>query len=668
MARFQIISTLVACSTALLAAAAPAATFTVNSTANAGPGTFRQAILDANANPGPDVIDFAITGCPGAPPVCTIAPTSGLPSLLDTVTIDGYANGMGTPNTLGPGLGTNAVLGVELDLSGNLGCLDFRAGGALRGLVVNRSPTTLVCVQGPPLSIQGNFIGTNASGTAAGPGAPSVGIAIVSDANVVGGTQPADRNLISGNSDGVVINGQPLAFPNTGRSNVIQGNLIGTNAAGTAVIPGGSNGVVVAMDSSSSRGRQNTIGGSTPAARNVIAGQAQVGVLLRGGSLAAPGANLVQGNFIGTDAAGTAALPNDTGVATSDFNGGNTIGGSSLAEANVIAGNTTRGVLLGTPDNVLRFNFVGTTLGATAPLANGAGVQVDVGDDNLVADNVIATNGTVGVVVGSLDPATTGTSILGNSIHGNGTRGIDLIGSANGAQSAPALTTASIAGGTLTVSGTLASTASASFQVQVFVNATCDASGSGEGQTHVGDVAVTTDGSGNGSFGPVSFGVPPGQTVVTATATGDATGNTSEFSACLTATGGPVNRPPVSVGDAYATPRNVALLVAAPGVLANDSDPDLDALTAVLDSPPADGTLALSANGGFTYTPNPGFAGLDSFTYHASDGVASGNVVTVSLDVQDVAAAAEIPTLGGWGLLLLSATIALAGARRLWSR
>jgi lysophospholipase L1-like esterase len=93
------------------------------------------------------------------------------------------------------------------------------------------------------------------------------------------------------------------------------------------------------------------------------------------------------------------------------------------------------------------------------------------------------------------------------------------------------------------------------------------------------------------------------------------------------------NNAPVAVADAYSTSRNTQLVVPAIGVLTNDTDPDGSLLTAVLNTPPANGTLALNANGSFTYTPTSGYLGADSFTYRANDGVSDSNVVTVSLTV-----------------------------------
>ncbi len=93
------------------------------------------------------------------------------------------------------------------------------------------------------------------------------------------------------------------------------------------------------------------------------------------------------------------------------------------------------------------------------------------------------------------------------------------------------------------------------------------------------------------------------------------------------------NTAPVAVDDSHSTLQGTALSVPAPGVLGNDSDADLDTMTAVLDTDVANGTLALTADGSFVYTPDPGYNGLDSFTYHANDGTADSNTVTVSLTV-----------------------------------
>jgi hypothetical protein len=97
------------------------------------------------------------------------------------------------------------------------------------------------------------------------------------------------------------------------------------------------------------------------------------------------------------------------------------------------------------------------------------------------------------------------------------------------------------------------------------------------------------------------------------------------------------NNPPVAANDSYSVTANRTLTVdAAEGVLVNDSDPDGDPLTANLASTAPNGTLALSGNGGFTYTPDSGFTGADSFTYRASDGLTTSNLATVTITVEPI--------------------------------
>jgi VCBS repeat-containing protein len=97
-----------------------------------------------------------------------------------------------------------------------------------------------------------------------------------------------------------------------------------------------------------------------------------------------------------------------------------------------------------------------------------------------------------------------------------------------------------------------------------------------------------------------------------------------------------VNDIPVAGNDAYSTDEDVPLVVAAPGVLANDSDVETASLTAVLVTGPTKGTLTLDSDGSFTYTPNVNTNGADSFTYKANDGTADSNVATVSLTVNSL--------------------------------
>jgi hypothetical protein len=110
-------------------------------------------------------------------------------------------------------------------------------------------------------------------------------------------------------------------------------------------------------------------------------------------------------------------------------------------------------------------------------------------------------------------------------------------------------------------------------------------------------------------------------------------GTSSSLVASVTITVNPANQDPVAVDDSYTTAVDTPLTVPAPGVLANDSDPDGDSLTAQLVAGPSNGTLVLNPDGSFTYTPNAGFNGTDTFTYQASDGSALSNVATVTIQV-----------------------------------
>jgi VCBS repeat-containing protein len=108
-----------------------------------------------------------------------------------------------------------------------------------------------------------------------------------------------------------------------------------------------------------------------------------------------------------------------------------------------------------------------------------------------------------------------------------------------------------------------------------------------------------------------------------------------------------VNQPPVAVNDSYSTNEDAPLTTGAPGVLANDTDPDNDPLTAVLISGPSHGTLTLNADGSFTYTPNLNYNGIDSFTYKANDAELDSNVATVNITVNPVNDAPVLAPISG---------------------
>jgi parallel beta-helix repeat protein len=258
-------------------------------------------------------------------------------------------------------------------------------------------------------TIKANFIGTDARGTAKVPNAFS-GVIVVHSNNVtIGGADPSARNVISGNTqDGIALSaGNPVT---------IQGNYIGTDVTGTVALGNGEEGVRVSGTMAGKTG--HVIGGSTAAAGNVISGNGDAGVLMR----IATG-NLLGFNRIGTNAAGTAALPNAVGVRIEVA--GNTV------QDNLISGNTNQGVLIAAADNKLLRNTVGLNLAGTAALPNANGVEVAGGGGNEIGStadhNTISGNTGAGVLVGSASRTKiSGTQILGNRIgtSADGTAGV----------------------------------------------------------------------------------------------------------------------------------------------------------------------------------------------------------------------------------------------------
>ena len=395
-------------------------------------------------------------------------------------------------------------------------------------------------------SVENNYIGTDVTGSAAlGNEIEGVVIAVAQN-NTIGGTVAGAGNVVSGNADdGVRIFG----VASTG--NQLQGNFIGTDATGTVAVPNVDDGVYI------EDAPNNTIGGTTPGARNVISGNGDEGVQL---SLASATGNLVQGNYIGTDVTGILALGNGTvdqfgdGVLITSSASANIIGGPSGA-GNVISSNGARGVaiLTGASGNTVAGNSIGTDSGGTFALGNVLhGVAVDGGFGNTVggttsgAGNRISNNGQSGVRVslaGGVDNA-----ILQNSILSNAALGIALADNTvfvndpgdadsgpNRFQNYPVLTSVTVGATDTTVEGTLNSLSNTTFRLEFFANTACDASLHGEGESFLGTANVTTNGSGNASFTETFPNTTPVSTLITATAT-DPSGNTSEFSVCGTDT------------------------------------------------------------------------------------------------------------------------------------
>jgi titin len=383
------------------------------------------------------------------------------------------------------------------------------------GLWIDSSPTGIV--------VEGNYIGTDATGTVArgngSTGAGQSGIYTASPGTVIGGTTPGAGNLISGNS------GIGVTLDHADGSTVL-GNLIGLNASGTAAL-GNEDGIYVSQTVNS------VIGGTTAAARNVISGNTGRGVIIGAGS-----GNHVQGNLIGTNAAGTAALGNGTdGVEVLSGATGTVIGGTTAGARNVISGNGQDGVFLsgsGTSGNTVAGNFIGLNKAGTAALHNGGnGVTINasgntVGGKVTGAGNLIEYNTRAGVDVAG----GTGDCILGNGIYGNGGGGIVLAAGANNNQPAPQITFAKAETTSTVIEGVLLAAPSTTYTIEFFASPTPDPSGFGQGQTFLKRITmVATDAFGLATFIVRLPAVPAGQ-FITATAT-DANNDTSAFSSAF---------------------------------------------------------------------------------------------------------------------------------------
>ncbi|RYD48505.1 MAG: tandem-95 repeat protein, partial [Verrucomicrobiaceae bacterium] len=192
----------------------------------------------------------------------------------------------------------------------------------------------------------------------------------------------------------------------------------------------------------------------------------------------------------------------------------------------------------------------------------------------------------------------------------------------------------------------------------------------------VSDTIVLTGNNGNASvWTPRSYVFTADSATTTLTFTDVSTssngGDLLLDNVAVTGAGGPANTAPVAVADTYNTPQDTALVVPAAGVLSNDTDAESDPLTAALNVGPTSGTLTLNPNGSFTYTPNSGFSGSDSFTYHANDGTLDSTIATVSITVNapavgalvngsfELGTPASLGPVTGW---TLNATYPTAGA------
>ena len=397
--------------------------------------------------------------------------------------------------------------------------------------------------------VEGNLIGVNAAGLGIG---NTTGV-LVRRHTAVGGASAGARNVISANVTGLHVAGETFG---------IQGNYIGLNPAGTAARP---NAVGILVDY-----RYTPIGGAAPGAGNVISGNTEAGVrILRGDTPFGPSGappHPIEGNFIGTNAAGTAAVGNGVGIELTNL-GAAVIGGDTDAARNVISGNASDGIRFNVDRGwaAVRRNFIGTNAAGTGALGNGRDGVACLAPTVVgfsVESNVIAYNARDGIRL----TADYGNTFLSNSIHSNGGLGIDLGGDGvtpndagdadvgpNERQNFPVITSVLNSGTNVIVRGTISGRPAANtFRVQFFSSPAPDSSGHGEGATYLGETTLDVGTSGAGTFDVTLPAVQTGH-VITATATARAAGTgtppfqTSEFSAAV-AVPAPDTRPPAVFG------------------------------------------------------------------------------------------------------------------------
>jgi parallel beta-helix repeat protein len=474
---------------ASLAVSARADTFTVTNTADTGAGSLRQAIIDANAHPGPDTIAFNISGSG----VQTISVPAGtpLPGITDAVTIDG---------TTQPGYSTVPLI----EIHGNQTATGFSgtAGNTtIRALVINNFGTGILFTSAGGNVIESCYIGTDPTGTideeSGGMGIRTIN----SDNNLITG------NLISGN-DSVGIDLE------SSDGTVIQTNVIGADITGSVALANGT-GITIAGDNT-------TIGGSGSGEGNLISGNI-------GSGIQTSGANglVIQGNVIGPDISGNHSLGTQQ-MGINDSNGSNvTIGGPGPGEGNLISGHVQYGIYaynFGT-NTTIQGNLIGTDETGTLPIPNVAGIStanitgVLIGGTNPGEGNLIAFNSgvlmfavPVGVLIGNgaLD-----VTVRGNTIRDNEKLGIDINGdgpspndagdadlSPNNLQNFPIVKQIVYGASSVEILGKFNSAPSTQYTLDFYSNPACSRFPRefNQGGTYLGHSQITTDGSGHFDF------------------------------------------------------------------------------------------------------------------------------------------------------------------------
>jgi CSLREA domain-containing protein len=381
--------------------------------------SLREAINKANTLSGTVTIKFNIYG--GG--VQTIRPESFLPDIFATVIIDGTSQ---------PGYSGTPLIELDGSLAGVADGLQIRGNNStVKGLAVNRFSRDGIRIRAQFAKIVGNYIGTDVTGTLdMGNGANGVDVCCEFTAPpqaAIGGTAPQERNVISANhSSGISLDQHYPGFTHVGW-NLVQGNFIGTDATGTVALGNNWDGILI--DGSS----DNIIGGNTAGSGNVISANGLSGITVTND---AADNNVIKGNYIGTDLNGTADLGNSADgvnlVSADDIQ----IGGGESGARNVISGNQLRGVRIdGASDGAMIYgNYIGTDASGTSALPNvKAGIVVDGADHEIGGPD----EGKGNLISGNLGPgiavlSTAAAIVIKNNYIGTDAAGMGALGNGTG--------------------------------------------------------------------------------------------------------------------------------------------------------------------------------------------------------------------------------------------
>ena len=471
-----------------LASSAAAATLTVTSTADSGPGTLHQALLDSNASVGVlDTIAFAVPGAASTSIASHRPVYRDRPVIIDGTTQPGYA---GSPL-------------IELTESTVTQGFRISAGGStVRGLAIFDFGTQLTLVSNGGNTVEACYIGINAAGSVAGNGQ---GLQIQSSPDTTIGGSVGSGNVISG----LTANGIQVV---TSDRTIIRGNLIGSDPTGMVELGNGGGISIGGSD-------DVVIGGTVAGEGNLVSGSSGNGIYVTGSE-----DTLIAGNLIGTDITGTHPMPNDFGLEIDNVPSTITIGGPAPAARNIISGNRT-GIRLnsGVQGATIQNNYLGTDITGTLPLPNSLAILVNIqtatdvliggpnpGEGNLIVSNRAGTNPAHGIL--SYGQRIT---VRGNRIYDNQGLGFDIDplgvnpndpgdadGGANDGQNFPNVTSVevlSVGDGIGTrVLGVLRSEASTQYTLDFYGNDGCTPRPQDflEAQTYLGAGQVTTDGTG----------------------------------------------------------------------------------------------------------------------------------------------------------------------------